>query len=50
MVHGKFSCSKLFELSNVTKNSSFEASVIIYVQSPLGEERIISLLCEFVFP
>lgn len=45
MVCSKFSHSKLFETSNVTKKSSFEASV----QSALGEESIGSLLHEFVF-
>lgn len=50
MVCIKFSDSKVFETSNVTEKGSFKGSVSIYVQSALGEERIILLLCEFVFP
>lgn len=50
MVCSKFSCSKLFETSNVTEESLFEASMSIYVQTALGEERFISFLREFVFP
>lgn len=48
MVCSKLSCSKLFETNNVTEKSSSEASVSI--QSALREERIISLLGEFVLP
>lgn len=50
MLCSKLSCSKLFETSHVTKEKFIRSFSEYYVQSALREERIISLLGEFVLP